>query len=549
MSSISAAVRDDGEELTVPKIVFSTQGPKDSFESIPADGHEQSRGFTLIPAGHYSLAIQAEGLKKERCVVWGMFCTDFPVRKPNENPSPQTTCTAYGCVSAHEHIQTANFLLSSPKTWYLTMTATNSLVHRTTKISFILYRLPTPSPSAVAAALDTPTDPPIAPADIPMSPPSYLASSAPSVVIQPSVGSPLPAAVPSGFLGAHAHSPNRLSMLAPQTPLQQQQQQQQQAQTGFTMSQISLPNLGEQIYSSVSGMYYSTYKVLGEGSFGIALLGSDIYGQPYVLKAAKPFKAQMEVEADWRKEATLMMGLNHPNIIRLHDAFAYNGLFWLVIEQAAGSLSSYVSKLPDQRMPPRQLVECASQLLSGLEHIHMRGMIHRDIQLDNILYSRPSAGPDRIVVKISDFGIAKHLGYPATAGLPAYTRIGREHDMSPGALQGYATNRADFYQLGMILFHLYTGRPALSAEDGPYYQVIGTGLAQKRACALKTDIGDVIAKLLYVDENHLPSTARHCWALFSPVLYYMREPVPTPVPAPVPAPTPIDSPPSPLPST
>ena len=271
-------------------------------------------------------------------------------------------------------------------------------------------------------------------------------------------------------------------------------------------------------------MSYTLVSTLGEGSFGVAMLGSDLYGQPYVLKAAKPFKAQAEIETDWRKEATLMMSLNHPNVVRLHECFAVNGLFWLVMEQAQGSLSSYLKKLPDQRMPPKMILQVAAQLFAGLEHIHLQGMIHRDLQLDNILYSKASAGPDRLVIKISDFGIAKHLGYPAHSGLPAHTRIGREFDMSPGALMGYATNRSDFYQVGMILFHLYTGAPALSNADGPYYQAIPSGVAQKRACALKTDLGDVIAGLLYVNAHHLPATARHAWALFSSVLHYLSDP-------------------------
>jgi serine/threonine protein kinase len=101
-------------------------------------------------------------------------------------------------------------------------------------------------------------------------------------------------------------------------------------------------------------------------------------------------------------------------------------------------------------------------VLDGLEAIHARGIVHRDLKPENILVGDSLELP----VKISDFGVAKHLGAsthgPSTAkglvlGTPAY--------MAPEQVAGSPPAPAsDLYALAIILYQLIVGRHPFPAE-------------------------------------------------------------------------------------
>ena len=104
------------------------------------------------------------------------------------------------------------------------------------------------------------------------------------------------------------------------------------------------------------------------------------------------------------------------------------------------------------------MLDAALQVCPALKHAHDRGIVHRDIKPPNLL--RTPAG----VIKLTDFGIAKvfaarHL--TNTGGV-----VGTAEYLSPEQAQGkQATKRSDLYSLGVVLYHLLTGRPPFEGRS------------------------------------------------------------------------------------
>jgi len=73
-----------------------------------------------------------------------------------------------------------------------------------------------------------------------------------------------------------------------------------------------------------------------------------------------------------------------------------------------GSLYSFVSKLPQRSLSLTDTIHVFKQVLTGLEWIHSKNIIHRDIKLENILLKRNSQGTGYIC-KIGDFGLARPI--------------------------------------------------------------------------------------------------------------------------------------------
>ncbi len=101
-------------------------------------------------------------------------------------------------------------------------------------------------------------------------------------------------------------------------------------------------------------------------------------------------------------------------------------------------------------------------VLRALAHVHDAGLVHRDVKPGNVLVSPAGRLPDR--VKITDFGLAVEAG---RTGVPGQVS-GSIPYLAPEALTGEALDgRADLYGLGILLYHLATGRmPAPGQEPG-----------------------------------------------------------------------------------
>jgi tRNA A-37 threonylcarbamoyl transferase component Bud32 len=154
-------------------------------------------------------------------------------------------------------------------------------------------------------------------------------------------------------------------------------------------------------------------------------------------------------------EASLAGKLQHPHICEIYDAVADDKLHYIVMEFVAGGTLERFCRA-DGLLPVDRAVEIAFKCTRALEFAHKLGITHRDIKPANILYVGDTD------VKITDFGAALIASGDTTqvssVGSPAY--------MSPEQIREHSLDhRTDIYSMGVVLYHLLTGRLPFQAVN------------------------------------------------------------------------------------
>ncbi len=169
------------------------------------------------------------------------------------------------------------------------------------------------------------------------------------------------------------------------------------------------------------------------------------------------------------QEAQSAGGLNHPNVLTVHDVGTHEGAPYLVSELLEGeSLRDRLASTG--RLPPRKACEYAAQAARGLGAAHARGIVHRDLKPDNLFVTRD----DR--VKILDFGLAKLTEDPLVSADDETMTMKQETEpgvilgtvgyMAPEQVRGEASdNRADIFALGTVLYEMLTGERAFTGDS------------------------------------------------------------------------------------
>ncbi len=160
----------------------------------------------------------------------------------------------------------------------------------------------------------------------------------------------------------------------------------------------------------------------------------------------------------FRREATVVSGLRHPNIVGALDAGRIANQLFMVMELAPGiSLATMMDERGARGMglfPVSSVLRIAKQVCTGLAAAHEAGVVHRDIKPSNLMVT-PQLG-----IKIIDFGIARLLADNSPRLTLRGHTVGTLAYMSPEQAQGLDVDgRADLYSLGCVLYQLLSGRP------------------------------------------------------------------------------------------
>jgi serine/threonine protein kinase len=154
-------------------------------------------------------------------------------------------------------------------------------------------------------------------------------------------------------------------------------------------------------------------------------------------------------------EASLAGKLQHPHICEIYDAVADENQHYIVMEYVAGGTLEKFCRT-DGLLPVDRAVEIAFKCTRALEFAQRLGIIHRDIKPANILYTGETD------VKLSDFGAA----LIASGDTTQVSAIGSPAYMSPEQVREQSLDhRTDVYSMGVVLYHLLTGRLPFQAEN------------------------------------------------------------------------------------
>ncbi len=225
-----------------------------------------------------------------------------------------------------------------------------------------------------------------------------------------------------------------------------------------------------------------------------------------------------EHERHFRHEAEALAKMSHRNVRRILAVGQWNGSLYMVTEYIDGqTLKDIIAQ--NGPLPPKKAMDYALQIAAGMEHAHMKNIIHRDIKPQNILVSNDGT------VKIVDFGIARVLSQ-TTRTMGGKDVVGSVHYISPEQARGsHVDSRTDIYSFGVLLYEMFTGRVPFEGDEAvsiAMKHVNQTPEApQSVNPAISKGINDIILKCMQKDPAKRYQTASE---LREDLLLYVANP-------------------------
>lgn len=203
---------------------------------------------------------------------------------------------------------------------------------------------------------------------------------------------------------------------------------------------------------------YEIGKLAGRGGVAEVYLARHVLlDRQVAIKLISPAHADDLADKRFLKEAKVVAGLRHPNIVSIYDVGVYENKYYIIMEYLeGGDLKQSIKR----SLPVSQTLKIMRQIASALAHAHDKGFIHRDIKSQNIMFR-----VDGTAV-LTDFGIVKDLASD-TGYTMVGTSIGTPSYMSPEQAQGAdgIDWRTDLYSLGVTFYEMLTGSVPYTADS------------------------------------------------------------------------------------
>jgi len=223
---------------------------------------------------------------------------------------------------------------------------------------------------------------------------------------------------------------------------------------------IEVP-FGRPIEETYDGVHGGT--VLGSGISGIVRLCTHkLTGVKYAVKCLDLGLLETDQALEQlRNEIYIMCSLDHPNIVRLEEVYESLTEIYLVMELChGGELYDRLEEQPDYHYTEEECAYLVKQMLSALRYLHSKGIVHRDMKLENFLFASKDVDSE---LKMIDFGLSKYF----TSGEVQNEAVGTPYTVAPEVLQGQYDERCDLWAIGVITYLLLSGEPPFGGCGGP----------------------------------------------------------------------------------
>jgi len=200
---------------------------------------------------------------------------------------------------------------------------------------------------------------------------------------------------------------------------------------------------------------YEVLSKLGAGNFGEVYRVKHRYLGDQVLKVLDEDYVERSAIETVMAEAKNLNQVLHRNVVRFYDmgSFKKDGreYFYLTMEYVPGET---LSQLWDRKSPfsVEEAMRLMKDILAGLEAVHTKEILHRDINGDNILLDYNSGGEEP-VAKVADFGLSYMADPLSGAGMAA----GRYLFWAPECFHGAYVKHSDVFSAGMVFYRMVTG--------------------------------------------------------------------------------------------
>ena len=208
-----------------------------------------------------------------------------------------------------------------------------------------------------------------------------------------------------------------------------------------------------------TGNRYRIMKRLGSGGMAHVYHGEHaLLRRPVAIKVLLGMLArEEEMRVRFRREAEAASQLVHPHIVPIYDYGEIEGVVYLVMPYlAGGSLADQLGTTVT--ITPTVSASVAAQICGALDYAHRRGVVHRDVKPDNVLFDEEGNA------QLTDFGIAAARFFGRLTGTGR--TMGTPHYMSPEQAMGKIIDgRSDLYAVGVMLYEMLLGFTPFDGAD------------------------------------------------------------------------------------
>jgi serine/threonine-protein kinase len=206
---------------------------------------------------------------------------------------------------------------------------------------------------------------------------------------------------------------------------------------------------------------YQVERKLADGGMGSVYLAEDTnLGRPVVVKVPHArFLGESGFRARFKREIKELVRLEHPGIVRILAQGEQDQVPYFVLQYLAGNSLEAQLRAADGPMSTDDCLPWLRTVAKTLDFIHARGVVHRDVKPDNILFDEEGH------VFLSDFGVVKALDQDDVATTAVGSGVGSPKYMAPeqGIGRPIAGN-ADQYALACTVYEALAGKPPYEAS-------------------------------------------------------------------------------------
>ena len=201
---------------------------------------------------------------------------------------------------------------------------------------------------------------------------------------------------------------------------------------------------------------YRLDEVIGQGATGVVYRGCSDGGEPVALKLLRPERTQdPTARARFLREARVAASISSAHVVPILSVGETAQTMFLVMPLYEGG--SLAAAAPFELA---QSVALAGQIGRGLDALHERGILHRDVKPSNVLLTRDGTAA------LTDFGLARMAD--STRVTDVGVLLGTPHYLAPELIAGgEATTETDIYAFGCLLYECVTGRPPFYGATRP----------------------------------------------------------------------------------
>ena len=232
--------------------------------------------------------------------------------------------------------------------------------------------------------------------------------------------------------------------------------------------------------------FYEVQKKIGEGAYGkIYKVRNKQSGDIRAMKQVT--KTKIQDMGKFQTEIKILSMLDHPNIVRLFEVIEDDKYYNLLEELCTGG--ELLTRAQKTELKEKDIARIFYQIISGVAYIHGMGIAHRDLKLENILFSTENPMSP---IKIIDFGFSVFMDKnnekskedkkdkdnentdPKKFGFRRLkSKVGTLYYISPEIIKGNYDEKCDIWACGVILYILLAGYPPFSGNtDKEVYNLI-----------------------------------------------------------------------------